>query len=76
MGFEDFIGEAGADFTDCLVFLGGGVVAREEVGSVDVCTLSTTVERAYHDEVETIPHSRKVIFFNLPPSASVEERTD
>jgi hypothetical protein len=76
MGFEDFVGEAGADFTDCLVFLGGGVVAREEVGSVDICTLSTSVERAYDDEVETIPDSRKVIFLDLPSSAPVEERAD
>ena len=76
MRFEDFVREAGADFTDCLVFLGGGVVACEEVGSVDVCTLSTTVERAYDDEVETIPHSRKVIFLNLTSSASVEEKTN
>ena len=65
MRFEDFVGKAGADFTDCLVFLGGGVVAGEEVGAVDVCSFSTAVEGAYDDKIETITYSRKVVFLNL-----------
>ena len=48
MRFEDFVAETGADFADCLVFLGVGVVACEEVGAVEGGAFSAAVEGTYY----------------------------
>jgi hypothetical protein len=49
VGIEDLVGEPGSEFTDCLVFLGLGVVAGEEVGAVLGGAFSAAVEGSHDD---------------------------
>ena len=65
--FENGFREAGSDVAHRFVDLLAGIVAGEQEGAVNACSLALTVVRSQDDEIERIADAGQVVFFDFEP---------